>query len=250
MALTILIGGIALFAIAAGIFLLLPAPHDSHFRSYKPLPGQSPIDKLLSDGSSNKEIQLPEIFNQAEVVKKLYMLQNSPSIFDKYVLLVWNKFSTATERQLLLQSVKSFQTGQKLLEANTEFQRAMNEFNRLSLEDKIKRKEVDLRLTQLETDIADVKLRKATIKNERNKLKQPQVVPPPLDPADSDDSVFGEKQRKLDDLQKKKKTQEQKINNDTNLSDQERKERLAFLETTYQQEKMKLQVGFGGFEDD
>lgn len=246
MTMMILVGGIALFVIGIGVLIFTPAPPDSN--NFQHLPGQSPINNLLTDGDKN-DIQLPTIFNQADIVSKLYQLQNAPSIFDQYVYLVWNKFSNSNQRRLLLQSVDTFEAGKKLIDANTEFQRAMNEFNRLHIEDKIKRKEGDVKLAQLDAEEEDAKLRKDTIKDQRARLKQPQAVTL-LDPVDNDDSVFGEKQCKLNELQRKKQSQEQKINSDPTLSAQDRKERLDLLELNYQQEKLKLQVGFGGFEDD
>jgi hypothetical protein len=250
MTMMIIIGGVVLFVVGIGVLIFTPAPNTTN-SNFSHLPGQSPIDKLLSDGSQNNTVQLPEIFNQADIVSKLYKLQNAPSVFDMYVMLLLNKFSADGQKRFILQEATKFEAGKKLIDANTELQRSLNEFNRLNVEDKVKRKEGDVKLAQLDADIAEAKLRKTTFNDQRKNIKQPPLAPNlQATSTNTEDLVFGEKQRKLEELQRKKQSQEQKINNDVSLSAQDRKERLDLLDATYQQEKLKLQVGFGGFEDD
>lgn len=63
-------------------------------------------------------------------------------------------------------------------------------------------------------------------------------------------SALGQKLAKVRKLQEDKRKQENNINNDTSLTEKERKEQLDSLEKTFQQEKTKIELGFGSFEED
>lgn len=250
MMITIVICGAAIIVVGLSIFILGPAPANSPFRSFKHLPGQSPVNKLINGSSEASDVVLPDIFNEQEIINQLRQLQNSPTIFDMYVQRLWHKFNSHNEKKLLLDWVSTFEVGKQVIDANIELQRANNERRRLHLEDKIIRKEADVRIAQLEADEQEAKLRKDGLVQQRQHIKNPPAPSKLETPQEPTDSVLAEQQRKLEQLQREKQAEKYKVLNDPSLSEEERKERLNYLEANYQKELVKLQIGFGGFEDD
>jgi hypothetical protein len=245
-ALYIIVGGIGLVVVGFGVFILTKA--SSKLRDGYLPPAEAPLNRLL-DGNGT-QIQLPEVLDQRRIINQLQQLQDAPSIFEIYVIRLWKKFASHNDRALLLDWVKTFEVGKQVIDAHAEMQRSQNEFNRLHIEDTVKCKEADVKLANFDADIEEANLRKAMAAVQRKRIKQSDTTPEPQAPEATTDGLLGDKQKELEQLQARKRAEERKINNNGSLSEQERKERLGVLESTYQQEKLKVQVGFGGFEED
>lgn len=108
----------------------------------------------------DSELSVPGVFDERRIQHDLQRLAATPGLFSKYVTVLKSRFTKSTEIRLLNQWVALYQTAKQAVEARTDLDRALYENSQLTREYEIKDKEKDLRLLDLDADIAEASLRK------------------------------------------------------------------------------------------
>jgi hypothetical protein len=117
-------------------------------------------------------LSVPTVFDERRIRGDLVRLAATPSLFSKYVAVLRSRFSKATEIKLLDQWAALYQSAKQTVVARTDLDRAVHEHSQLHREYKIKDKEKDLRITELDADIAEADLRRMRAQYAAYELKQ------------------------------------------------------------------------------
>src|SRR5436309_16079047 len=107
----------------------------------------------------DSELSVPAVFDERRIQYDLQRLAATPSLFGKYVAVLRSRFTKAREIALLDQWTTFYKSAEQTIKARTELDRALYENSRLSREYHIKDRESDLRLAELDADIAEAEAR-------------------------------------------------------------------------------------------
>jgi uncharacterized membrane protein YheB (UPF0754 family) len=122
--------------------------------------------------ATDEEISVPAVFDERRIKRDLERLANTPNLLSKYITVLKSKYTKAAEVAVLNQWIAYYQTAQKIIESRTGVIRAQHEHLQLEREYHLKDREKDLRLTELDADIAEAELRKMRAQYASYELKQ------------------------------------------------------------------------------
>ncbi|MFL6215743.1 MAG: hypothetical protein ACJ74J_17805 [Blastocatellia bacterium] len=122
--------------------------------------------------ATDEEVSAPAVFDERRIKRDLERLATTPNILAKYITVLRSKFTKASEIKVLNHWIDYYQTAQKIIESRTGVVRAQHKHLQLEREYHIKDREKDLRLTELDADIAEAELRKMRAQYAAYELKQ------------------------------------------------------------------------------
>lgn len=122
--------------------------------------------------ATDEEVSVPTLFDERRIRRDLERLANTPNILAKYLTVLKSKFTKQSEVAVINQWITYYQTAQNLIESRTGVVRAQQEHSQLEREYHIKDREKDLRLTELDADIAEAELRRMRAQYAAYELKE------------------------------------------------------------------------------
>lgn len=120
----------------------------------------------------DSELSVPAVFDERRIQHDLQRLAATPSLFGKYVAVLRSRFTKSREIALLNQWTSFYQSAKQTVEARTDLDRALYENSQLTREYHIKDREKDLRLIELDADIAEAELRAKRAKYANRELDE------------------------------------------------------------------------------
>jgi hypothetical protein len=129
-------------------------------------------DAFIARRPQDSELSVPAVFDERRIRHDLQRLAATPSLFGKYVAVLRSRFTKSREIALLNQWANFYQSAKQTVEARTDLDRALYENSQLTREYHIKDREKDLRLTELEAEIAEAELRAKRAKYANRELDE------------------------------------------------------------------------------
>jgi len=121
--------------------------------------------------ATDEEVSAPAVFDERRIKRDLERLAQT-SLFGKYITVLKSRFTKSAEVALLNQWIAYYETAKHIIEARTGAVRAQHEHLQLEREFHIKDREKDLRLTELDADIAEADLRRMRAQYAAYELRQ------------------------------------------------------------------------------
>ncbi len=122
--------------------------------------------------ATDEEVSAPAVFDERRIKRDLERLAQTPSLFGKYITVLKSRFTKSAEVALLNQWIAYYETAKHIIEARTGAVRAQHEHLQLEREFHIQDREKDLRLTELDADIAEADLRRMRAQFAAYELRQ------------------------------------------------------------------------------
>lgn len=122
--------------------------------------------------ATDEEVSVPAVFDERRIKRDLERLTRTPNVLSKYIQVLKSKFTKQSEVAVINQWINYYKSAQGLIEARTGVVRAQHDHLQLEREYHIKDREKDLRLTELDADIAEAELRKMRAQYAAYELKQ------------------------------------------------------------------------------
>lgn len=120
----------------------------------------------------DEEVSVPAVFDEHRIRRDLERLANTPSLLVKYFTVLRSKYTKASEVAMINQWITYYQAAQKIIESRTGVVRAQHEHLQLEREYHIKDREKDLRLTEIDADIAEAELRRMRARYAAYEMRQ------------------------------------------------------------------------------
>lgn len=247
-----------LFFFAGLIFLGLYAYHaldayqkqNQDTQALVPYHQQSP-EKVMSS------ISVPDVFDEQRIKSDLARISSTPGAVGKYIAQAQIRFTQSRQIAVLNRWTEFYQAGKEVIKARTELARAHSELQQVGIEGEIHLKEKDVKLTHLEAEETEARVRNAKAALELQELQA---------------ELSGGKRRKTEDereieaararisnnarhrhdvslspkiadltaLELWKKDERRKVYSSPRLSDEEKDALLDDIDTLYAQEKKRL----------
>jgi hypothetical protein len=122
--------------------------------------------------ATDEEVSAPAVFDERRIRRDLERLAQTPSLFGKYITVLKSRFTKSAEVALLNQWIAISDTTRQFIEARSGAVRAQHEHLQLEREFHIKDREKDLRLTELDADVAEAELRRMRAQYAAYELRQ------------------------------------------------------------------------------
>jgi hypothetical protein len=161
-----------LFFFAGLIFLGLYAYHT--IRDYQkhqqensalvPYHHQSP-EKVMTN------ITVPDVFDEQRIKSDLARISSTPGAIGKYIAQAQIRFTQSRQIAVLNRWTEFYQAGKEVIKARTELARAHSELQQVGIEGEIHLKEKDVKLTYLEAEETEARVRKAKADLELQELE-------------------------------------------------------------------------------